>query len=336
MSPRAHATKSRSKPTPRGDTMVAEAIDRFGPPDVLKSHRLPVPDLGPNEVLIAVHSSGVGSWDDRIRSGAYRQGRTRFPLVLGNDGAGVVAAVGSRVSRFKVGQKVYAYSFESVFEKGGFYAEFAAVDVANVAPLPRNLDLASAGAVPATGLTALQGVDDALGVKKGEVVVIFGASGGVGTLALQFAKLRGAQVIAVASGRDGVDLARRLGADLAIDGRRADPVQAIRDFAPEGADALLAFAGGKALTRCLSALRRGARVAYPNGVEPAPRKRRGIKLKTYDATPGVREFQRLGRAVEAAKLEVPIEREYPLLRAADAHKRLEKGHVLGRLALRVG
>jgi NADPH:quinone reductase len=315
--------------------MIAAAIDRFGPPEVLRPRKLPVPGLGPNEVLIAVHAAGIGSWDAAIRSGAYRQGRTRFPVIIGNDGAGVVAAVGSRVRRFAVGQKVYAYSFEAPFGKGGFYAAFVAVDASDVAPIPEGLDMAEAGALAATGLTALQGVDDALHVRKGEVVVVLGATGGVGTLALQFARLRGARVIAVASGRDGAALARRLGADLAIDGRRADPAPAIREFAPEGADALLAFAGGRSLTRCMDALRRGGRVAYPNGVEPAPRKRRGIALASYDAAPGVGEFQRLGHAAEAARLEVPIARTYPLRRAAGAHRRLERGHVLGRLLLHV-
>jgi NADPH:quinone reductase-like Zn-dependent oxidoreductase len=164
-------------------------------------------------------------------------------------------------------------------------------------------------------------------------VIIHGASGNVGMLAVQFAKLRGARVLATASGRDGVRFVRRLGADEAIDGKSGDIVAAARAFAPEGVDAVLAFIGGKELTRCLDALRRGGCLAYPNGIEPEPRRRRGVTFMPYDATAGVREFERLAQAVEDAQLQVPIAKTYPLRKAADAHRRLEKGHILGKIVL---
>jgi NADPH:quinone reductase-like Zn-dependent oxidoreductase len=315
------------------ETMRAAAIDHFGPPNVLKLRVLPahVPDA--DEVLIAVHTAGVGGWDGDIRGGWWPFGRPRFPLVLGTDGSGMVAAVGSRVRRFRRGQKVYAYAWNN--RKGGFYAEYVAVPAENVALVPGVLDFRHAGAIGTTALTALQGVDDALHLRKGESVIIHGASGGVGTLAVQFAKLRGAQVLASASGKDGVALARRLGADMAVDGRREDIAAAAREFSPDGADAVLAFAAGQTLTRSLDALRRGGRLAYPNGVEPAPRKRSGIKVIAYDAVPGVREFERLNRAVKAARLKVPIAAVFPLAEAAKAHRHMAAGHVLGKIVLRV-
>ena len=313
--------------------MRAAAIDRFGGPRALSIHELPVPSVGPREVLIAVYTAGVGGWDADMRGGWWPEGRPRFPLILGTDGAGRVAAVGARVRRFKVGDRVWAYSFPN--PKGGFYAEYAAVRADNVAPVPRPLDLRHAGAAAATAMTALQGVDDALQVRKGEAVIVHGAAGGVGSLAIQFAKRRGARVLATASGRDGLALVRRLGADAAVDGRREDITAAARRFAPEGIDAVLAFAGGKALARCLDALRRGGRVAYPNGVEPAPKKRRGLRVMSYDGLPGMTEFRRLNRAVEAARLQVPIDSVYRLADAARAHERLAKGHVLGKVVLRI-
>jgi NADPH2:quinone reductase len=315
------------------ETMRAVAIDRFGPPEVLTLHTLPVPVPDANEVLMAVHTAGVGSWDADMRGGWWPFGRPRFPIVLGSDGSGTVAAVGARVRRLKVGEKVYAYSFNN--PKGGFYAEYAAVPAERVMHIPAVLDLKRAGAIGTTGITALQGVDDALQIKKGEAVIIHGASGGVGTLAVQFAKLRGARVFATASGDDGIRLVRRLGADVAVDGRKEDITAAARRFAPDGVDAVLAFAGDN-LARCLDALQGGGRVAYPNGVEPAPRKRAGIKITAYDGVPGVREFQRLNRAIEAAKLKVPIADTYKLAEAAKAHERLAAGHVLGKVVLRVG
>jgi NADPH2:quinone reductase len=320
-------------PSTRRKTMSAAAVDRFGGPSVLRIHALPVPRVGAHEVLIEVHTAGVGSWDADIRKGFWPEGRPRFPLILGTDGSGRIAAIGSRVRRFRLGDRVYAYSFAN--PRGGFYAEFVAVRAERVGRVPRPLDLRRAGAIGTTGLTALQGVDDALHVRRGEAVIVHGAGGGVGSLAVQFAKLRGARVLATASGPRGLALARRLGADAVVDGRRGDIAAAAARFAPEGVDAVLAFAGGRPLSRCLDALRRDGRFAHPNGVEPVPRRRRGVRWKSYDAVPGVRELERLGRAVTAARLRVVIAATYRLADAAKAHRRLEKGHVLGKVVLRV-
>jgi len=314
-------------------TMEAAAIDHFGPPEVLTLHVLPVPAVDAGEVLIALDTAGVGPWDADIREGWYPSGTPHFPLVLGVDGAGTVAAVGSRVRRRKVGDKVYSYSWAN--RKGGFYAEYVAVAAEKVAPLPKRLDLEHAGAIPTTGLTALQGIDDALHVKKGESVIVHGGSGGVGTLAIQFAKLRGARVLATGSGLDGVELVREMGADIAIDGKHEDIEEAARRFAPDGVDAILALVGGDALEHAVGVLRRGGRLAYPNGIEPAPKKRRNMKLIRYDGIAGVREFERLNAAVQAAKLKVPIAECYPLTRAYKAHERLAEGHVIGKIVLAV-
>jgi NADPH:quinone reductase-like Zn-dependent oxidoreductase len=315
-------------------TMHAMAIDRFGGPEVLSMHTLPVPVPNANEVLIAVHTAEVGGWDADMRDGWSPDGKKpRFPLVLGGGGSGTVAAVGSRVRRFRTGEPVYSFAWNN--PKGGFYAEYVAVPAGTAAPVPNPLDLRHAGAVPITGLTAIRGIDDTLHVKKDERVIIHGASGGVGVFALQFAKLRGARVLATASGADGVALALELGADAAVDGRHGDIARAAQEFAPDGVDAILALAGGETLERCVDALRKGGRLAYPNGIEPEPKRRRGIKTKSYDATVGREELEHLGRAVEAARLQVPIAAEFALADAARAHERLAQGHVLGKIVLRV-
>jgi len=306
--------------------MKAVSIDRRGRVSI---RDVPVPAVGRREVRIAVDTAGVGSWDAEMRP----EGRERF-LVPGSDGAGLVVAGGAGVRRFRARERVYAYSYLN--RKGGFHAELVTVLAKNVARVPRGLGMKDAGAIATTGLTALQGVDDALRLRKGESVIVHGASGGVGTLALQFAKWRGARVLAIASGKDGVRLARRLGADVAVDGKREDLRAAARRFAPTGVDAVLAFVGGKSLARCLDAVKpRGGRLAYPNGVEPVPRKRKAIQVVAYDAVPGVREFERLNRAIVAAKLKVPIAKTYPLERAADAYRFVRRGHVLGKVVLRI-
>ena len=327
-------TRRRARPrhTTVPATMKAVLIDRFGPPSVLKLRTVPVPRPGPGQVLIALESAGVGVWDASLRDGSWPARGKRFPIGMGTDGAGIVAARGARARRFAAGDRVWACDYEN---EVGFYAEYTAVDSSKAGRVPRALDLLHAGAAVTTGLTALQGVDDALRVRGGETVLVFGASGAVGTLALQFAKLRGARVIATASGRDAAALVRRLGADAVIDARQKDAVDRLKRLAPDGLDAVLAFAGGKHLERCLGRVRARGRLAYPNGVEPEPRRRRGLRARSYDAEAGPRQFAQLERAATAVRLRVPIAAVFPLARAADAHRRLAKGHVLGRIVLRV-
>jgi NADPH:quinone reductase len=314
-------------------TMQAAAIDHTGGPEVLTVHALPVPALGAEEVLIALRTAGVGPWDVDVRehSGYWKNGR--YPLVLGVDGAGTVAAVGPQVKGFRVGDPVYAYVWDN--PKGGFYAEYVAVPAESVGHVPAGMSLRDAGAAAATALTAQQGIDDALHLRAGETLIIHGASGGVGTLAVQFAKLRGARVLAIASGEDGVSLVRHLRADAAVDGHHTDITAAARKFAPAGVDAVLALAGDAALERCIAALKPGGRVAYPSGVHPVPKVGAGVKLARYDAIAGPREFERLNEAIVAAKLEVPIAAEYSLEDAARAQKRMSAGHVLGKIVLRI-
>jgi NADPH2:quinone reductase len=313
--------------------MKAATIDRFGPPRVIKMHTLPVPELDAHDVLIAVHTAGVGSWDAKIRDGTWATGSERFPLVLGSDGAGTVVAKGPRVRRLGIGDRVWAYAYEN--PKGGFYAQYAAVDADAVAPVPPVLDLLHAGAAATTGLTAHQGIDDILRVRSSEHVLIFGATGGVGTLAVQFAARTGARVAGTARTRAGARLVRELGAETVFDPRRDDPRDALRALGSDGFDAVLALAGGPALERFIDLVRSNGRAAYPNGVEPEPRRRRNVRVVAYDATAGPREFARLARAVEDTRLRVPIAATYPLAGAARAHERLERGHVVGRIALRI-
>lgn len=315
-------------------TMKAIAIDAPGAPDAMTLRTLPMPTVEANDVLIEVHFAGVAVWDLYIRK-SMQWVKPRFPYVLGSDGSGMVVAVGSSVTRFKVGDAVYGYCWDN--PKGGFYAEYVSAPSDCFAKLPRGMSLEAAGALGASGLTALSGVDRALSLKRGDTVIIHGASGAVGTLAVQLAKVRGARVLATASGEEGVALVRRLGADAVIDGRTGDIVAAAREFAPKGVDAVLAFAGGDALEKCLDALRPGGKVAWPNGVEPVPKPRHGITAVPFDALFGDQKVQwaQLNEAVEAMKFEVPIAATFGLAEAAAAHRRVEAGGVRGKVVLKI-
>ena len=316
-------------------TMRAAAIDKAGGAEVITLHTLRVPQPDADGVLIAMDTVDVAVWDASVRAHPEELKHPRFPLVLGTDGSGVIAAVGSQVHGFKPGDRVYSYMWDN--PKGGFYAEYVAVPAKQVGHLPPGLSLRDAGAIAASALTAIQGIDDALHVSSGETLIIHGAAGGVGSLALQFAKLRGARVLATASGEDGASFVKGLGADVVVDGRKGDIPAAARQLAPEGVDAVLAFAGGDALDRCLDALKPGGRVAFPWGVSPEPKTTINVRSSTrYNAIAGPQEFERLNQAIVASKLRVPIVAEYPLADAAKAHERLEAGHVLGKVVLRIG
>jgi len=148
------------------------------------------------------------------------------------------------------------------------------------------------------------------------------------------AKLRGLKVLATASTEEGLALARQLGADAVVNGRTGDIAAAAKQFAPQGVDAVLGLAGGDALEHCIDVLRPGqGRVAYMYGLEPIPRPRGSIRMILYSFVGGTGELERLNKAVEAAKLRVPVAAEYSLADAAVAHQRLEAGHLLGKIVL---
>jgi len=310
--------------------MKAAAIDRFGGPEVFRVQSLPVPKPRGNELLIQLDTAGIGVWDPEVREGELMSGeRPRFPQVIGNDGAGTVVAVGDKVRRFSVGARVYAYTM-----KGGFYAEYVTVAEDEAAPVPPAMTAQEAGALGADGITALRGLDDQLRLQRGETLIVLGASGGIGHIAVQLAKRMGARVFAVASGADGVELVRRLGAEEAVDGRHDDVVTAARAFAPSGFDAALVLAGGPDIARALATVRRGARIAYPNGVEPTPEGPEGTSAIAYDGVPSAEAFDRLNRIIGASPFHVEIGRIYRLEDAESAHRELGRHH-LGKLAFKV-
>jgi NADPH:quinone reductase-like Zn-dependent oxidoreductase len=315
-------------------TMKAVALDRFGGIETLKLQTMPIPDVEPDEILIRVESAGVGVWDPFEREGGFAKlfgFEPKFPYVLGTDGAGTAAAVGDQVEQFKEGDRVYAFSL--IKPKGGFYAEYTVVKADLVSLIPDKLSTEQAGAMPEDAITALQGLDDILGLKPAESLMIFGASGGIGHLAVQLAKRMGACVLAVASGEDGVALARRLGADVTVDGHKDNIAAAVSDFAPEGLDTALLTAGGEAAEKALTVMRDGGRVAYPNGVQPEPQVRSTVTARSYDGRPNPQAIEKLNHLIESGPFEVHVARTFPLEKAADAHRALDN-HYLGKLVLR--
>lgn len=313
-------------------TMRAVAIDEFGGIEKMKPRNLPVPDVGPDEIRVRVDSAGVGVWDPFEREGGFAKEyglKADFPHVLGSDGAGTVEEVGEKVRDLKRGDRVYGISLMN--PKGGFYAEYVVLKAGNAAKIPQGLSTRDAGVLAVDGVTALDGLDKALKLKAGETILILGASGGIGHLAVQLARRMGARVLAVASGPDGVQFVQQLGADKVIDGHRDDILKAAREFAPNGLDTALLTAGGKAAEHAIAALRNGGRAAYPNGVD-APTEGAGVKITSYNGEPDPRTFAKLNELIDGGPFQIHIARTFKLEDAAQAQRALDD-HYLGKLAL---
>jgi NADPH:quinone reductase-like Zn-dependent oxidoreductase len=311
--------------------MRAAAFDEFGPPAVVHTEVLPVPELGKTEVLVQTAIAGVGTWDPDLVEGAFHDAKARFPRVIGSDGAGTVVAIGDGVTRFSVGDRVYGWGFGNA--KGGFYAEYAAIKERDLAPIPGSITLEEAGALAVAGITAMQGLD-ALELERGDRVVIFGASGGLGHVAVQLAKIEGLRVFAVCSRDDGVELARTLGADAVADGHSRSLQRELRDFAPDGFDGALVFTGGRGWKRALQLVKPHGAIAFPDGVEPRPAIPRGRRREMYDGKDSRAAFARLGALVDQGPFHVELSRTYSLDDAASALRDVQHHH-LGKLAIEI-
>jgi NADPH:quinone reductase-like Zn-dependent oxidoreductase len=320
----------------KAQTMQAVALDNFGGPEALKTQNIPIPQIEADEVLIRVEAAGVGAWDPFEREGGFVEivgTKPKFPYVLGTDGAGTISEVGKDVTRFKEGDRVYAAELGN--PKGGFYAQYTAVKADNASLIPGDLTIEQAAVLPTDALTALTGLEKVLALKEGESLMVVGASGGIGHLALQLAKRLGARVFAIASGKDGVEFAKKLGADSAVDGHGPNVLDAARQFAADGLDAALVTAGGEETDEALLAIRQGGRIAYPHGVMPEPVAPEHVAIEAYDGENDPELIERLNTLIESGPFEVHVDKTFRLEEAADAHKALKEHH-LGKLALRVG
>jgi NADPH:quinone reductase len=311
--------------------MKAMAVDEFGSPDKLTLHTLPVPTVDAGEVLIRVAIAGVGVWDAMEREGDLVYNEVHFPRVLGGECAGTIVAIGDGVERFAVGDPVYAQTFMN--DKGGSYAEYVVVSAETIAPIPAGLDLVMAGGLPIAGITALCNLQ-ALGTGSETKLMLWGASGGVGHVALQLAKRMGARVFAIASGADGVALAKQLGADEAVDGHSKDIAQRARAFAPEGFDAALVLVGGEDVQATLSLVCQGGIISFPNGVMPEPKAPDGVELKKTNGFADRMLLDELNRLIAIGEFQVQIAQTFPLEAAAQAQDAMKK-HYLGKIVLRV-
>ncbi|HEY2221656.1 NADP-dependent oxidoreductase [Actinomycetospora sp.] len=332
------------------DTMTAIRLHEFGGPEVLRPDEVPVPEPGPGEVLLRVHAVGVNPPDWYVREGMPDvppevMPPPRLPLIPGTDVSGVVAAVAPDVEGFAVGDEVFGMLRFPGLE-GGAYAEYVAAPAADLAPKPAHLDHVHAAGAPMAGLTAWQflialGHDHPppfqaaqhrpVALDEHSTVLVNGAGGGVGHLALQLATWRGAHVTAVASGRHESFL-RDLGADEFIDYTRTRPEEVAHDL-----DLVLDTVGGPESRRLLRTLRRGGALfpVYLAEYDPAEVAELGVTTSGTQVRSNGAQLAELGRLLDAGTVRVAVDSTFPLVDAAKAHDRAGHGHLQGKIVLTV-
>jgi NADPH:quinone reductase-like Zn-dependent oxidoreductase len=312
------------------DTMRAAVVDAAGPPEAIHIARVPVPKLKRGHVIIALDYASVGSWDGMLRKGAW--GPVKHGTILGADGSGTVAAVAPGVERLRAGDRVYSYSYDN--PEGGFYAEYVSVPAERVEHVPAQLDQAVAGAMPCVALTAHTGLRK-LKVRTGQRLLVFGASGGVGSLAVWLASGTLLATVTATARPDAEAYVLALGAAHIVDPYAPERDEILKRVAPlpPGFEAALITAGGDSLSAFLARLGPHAELAYPNGVEPKPHAP-GHRAHAYDGEMARAAFERLNEAIGARPLPLRLE-VFPFEDVVGAHRRLERGHVIGKLVLRI-
>jgi|SRR5579859_1226767 len=323
--------------------MKAIRINETGGPEVMHLEEVETPTPKEGEVLIKVAAAGINYADLAQRQGAYLT-RTHTPTTLGLEFAGSVAALGAGVSTPAKGTRVMA------FGEGG-YAEYALAQAATTIPIPPNLDFAHAAAFPVQGITAYQLLREAARISPGESVLVHAASGGVGTLAVQLAKLMGAgAVIGTASNSDKLELARRLGADAAINYTQENWVEQVKNATSgQGADIILEMVGGQIAEQSLQCLAPYGRMVVYGAASGQIVQFSGIQLMYknqaiigYWLTSQMSRSDRIAMAamelmqyLASGKLEIIVGQAFPLAEAAEAHKAIAERKTMGKTVLLV-
>lgn len=298
----------------------------FGGPDVLEQVEMDVPVPGPADVLVRVRAIGVNPADWKIRSGA----APLFgdpPFVLGFDVAGVVEQVGADVSRFRPGDAVHGMP---TFPARA-YAEYVRVPAADLSPIPSGLTFVQAAGLPAVALTAWQALVEIAALSPGQRVLVTAASGGVGHVAVQIAKARGAHVIGTARA-DKHAFLRGLGVDEAVDYSTTDVAAEVSDV-----DVVFDLLGGENGPRSLRSLRPGGLLVTAlwddPGVAESEVRSQGMRLGVVQVRPSGADLDRIGELVALGQLRVHVQDVLPLSDAAKAHELSERGRVKGKLVL---
>lgn len=311
--------------------MRAAIINRFGTAEELSIAEAELPTAGPDQVIISVKAAGINPVDTKIRSGKHISSKDlKLPAVLGKDFSGTIEQAAVNVDDFQVGEDVFGCSFG-----GGTYAEYLVSESSYFVRKPANVSFEEAAAVPLAALTAYQAIHEHLAVKPGQKILTHAAAGGVGHLAVQFAKLAGAYVYGTASASNAVFL-KELGADEAIDYKTEKFEERVTDL-----DAVLDAMGGEVLYRSIRCVKPGGRVVcLPSSTKNDPKaialaEERNISLIWPMMHPDKGQLEIFARLLEENKLKVQIDKVYSLEDISRAHTDMESHKTRGKLVVTV-
>src|SRR5438045_2930031 len=315
-------------PLTNSATMKAIVVHEYGGPEVLKYEDVPRPEPKDNEILVRVIAAGVNPVDGMIRSGMFaKHEKAAFPMVPGADIAGIVEKTGSKVTKFKPGDPVYAYLS---LKNGGGYAEYTIATETELSPKPKSLTFVEAAGVPLAALTAWQALIDAAKLSAGQTVLIHGGSGGVGSFGIQIAKARGAKVFATAS-TPNQELLKQLGADVAIDYTK----QKFEDVAKD-VDVVMDSVGKDTLARSYGVVKKGGFIAtLVSRLDQAELDKRGIRGASISVKPDANELAEITKLIDERKIKPIVSLVLPLSDAAKAQEQAATLHTRGKIILKV-
>jgi NADPH:quinone reductase-like Zn-dependent oxidoreductase len=309
-------------------TMNAVRIHEYGGPEALRYEDAPRPEPGPGQVLVRIRASGVNPVDWKVRAGELKHFlQYKMPMIPGWDFSGVVESLGPGAARFKVGDEVFGHP---AIPRDGTYAEYIAVPESEAAFKPASIDHVHAAAIPLAALTVWQALFDAAKLEAGQTVLIHGAVGGVGTFAVQLAKMTGARVIGTASTRNH-EFLRGLGADETIDYNTTRFETVVHD-----ADVVLDTITGETMDRSWQVLKKGGilvSILQPPSEQDAAAW--GVRAAHVFVQPNADQLAQLAGLVDSGKLKAIVETVLPLAEARHAQELSETGHTRGKIVLTV-
>lgn len=326
-------------------------IDRYGKVP-MRLAEMPTPEVGEYEVLAEIHAASINPVDFKIRDGKVKLLlKYKMPLILGNDFSGVVAKVGAKVTRFKVGDEIYARPRKS---KIGTFAEYIAIHEEDIALKPKNLSFEEAASIPLVGLTTYQALADIMQLQKGQKILIQAGAGGVGTFAIQLAKIMGAFVSTTAS-EAGTNLVKSLGADEIINYRTEKFEEKLKNY-----DAVFDTLGGEILEKSFGVLKSGGKIVSVSGLPNARfgreygsgffktllfsalthkltalEKKHHVQYSFLFMKPSGEQLRTIANYIEAGKIIPIIDRVYPFENAQEAMEYAETGRAKGKIIVKI-
>jgi len=331
--------------------MKAMIIDRYGKVP-MRLAEMPTPEIGEYEVLAEIHAASINPIDFKIRDGKVKLlVKYKMPLILGNDFSGVVAKVGAKVTRFKVGDEIYARPRKS---KIGTFAEYIAIHEDDIALKPKNLSFEEAASIPLVGLTTYQALKDIIQLQEGQKILIQAGAGGVGTFAIQLAKLMGATVATTASVA-GANLVKSLGADKIINYKTEKFEEILKNY-----DAVFDTLGGEILEKSFDVIKDGGKIVSVSGVPNARfgkeygsgffktllfsaastkltalEKKHNVQYTFLFMKPNGEQLRTIANFIETGKIKPVIDRVFPFEDAQKAMEYAESGRAKGKIIVKI-